>query len=845
MAPALQSGNSLPELVRRRAEIAPGSPALLSAAGPISYEALVGHCATLDARLLEAGVRPGQRVAVVLPNGTSLAVAYLAVSGRAAFAPLNPSYTRAELDFYLEDLAATTLVTGLGVDAAALELARERGLGVIEIEQAGTGTASGPWEPVAGADDVALVLHTSGTTARPKIVPLTHRNLCASASNVARTLALTEDDRSFNVMPLFHIHGLVGVVLSSLWAGGNVVCTPGFHAPSFLDSLAEWSPTWYSAVPTMHQAVLARAGEGVGKPKHSLRFIRSSSAALPVPVLEALESTFDVPVIEAYGMTEAAHQMASNRLQPGGRRAGSVGQAAGPEIAVLGPAGEELGRDEVGEVAIRGENVFAGYEANAEATAAAFAGDWFRTGDQGRLDADGFLFLEGRLKEIINRGGEKVSPGEVEAVLLSHPSVDQATVFAVPDELLGEDVGAALVIHPGAAASETELQAFVARELADFKVPRVLAFVDEIPKGATGKVQRIGLAEKLGVTATRAREPVAFAPPRSAVERQLVEMVEDVLGVEHIGVYDDFFALGGDSLLAAELVARIREAHGRPHFPLSTLVWAPTVEKLARELEAPTAIDRPLIVPLQPDGDGVPLVFIHALDGEIVRYAGLARRLARDRPFLAIRARGADGDEPPHMSLRAMVDDYAAAVRDARPEGSVILGGVCLGGALAIEVANRLEQSGGEVSLLVLIDPRLHVSPSARWIRTQASLAVRKVLTGDYSWKLIHADRRREVRDALLRELGRSPAETDPGRRRFDEAMASIRTECTAKAYDAPVAIFSTIDYPLREWFWQPLLKGLIGLRELPHRHGSILRPPAVDELAQAIQTTIDERGLR
>lgn len=192
-----------------------------------------------------------------------------------------------------------------------------------------------------------------------------------------------------------------------------------------------------------------------------------------------------------------------------------------------------------------------------------------------------------------------------------------------------------------------------------------------------------------------------------------------------------------------------------------------------------------------------------------------------------------------------MVDDYAAAVRDARPEGSVILGGVCLGGALAIEVANRLEQSGGEVSLLVLIDPRLHVSPSARWIRTQASLAVRKVLTGDYSWKLMDADRRREVRDGLLRQLGRSPAETDPGRRRFDEAIASIRVECTAKAYDAPVAIFSTIDYPLREWFWQPLLKRLIGLRELPHRHGSILRPPAVDELAQAIQTTIDERGLR
>ena len=369
----------------------------------------------------------------------------------------------------------------------------------------------------------------------------------------ASTLALTEDDRCLNVMPLFHIHGLVGVVLASVWAGGSVVCTAGFHAPSFLDSLEEWAPTWYSAVPTMHQAVLARASDSGSRPTHALRFIRSSSAALPVPVLDGLESTFGVPVIEAYGMTEAAHQMTSNRLPPHERKRGSVGQAAGPEITVLGPDGVEVPRGEVGEVAIRGENVFGGYAGDPQATAQAFSGSWFRTGDEGRLDEAGHLFLQGRIKEIINRAGEKISPAEVEAVLLEHPRVAQATVFAVPDELLGEDVGAAVVLAGDGPVAAQELQAFAAQQLADFKMPRVVTFVDEIPKGPTGKVQRIGLAARLGISAPQEPARADYAPPRSAIELSLVEMVGDVLGVERVGIADDFFSLGGDSLLAAEL----------------------------------------------------------------------------------------------------------------------------------------------------------------------------------------------------------------------------------------------------------------------------------------------------
>ena len=472
----------------------------------------------------------------------------------------------------------------------------------------------------------------------------------------------------------------------------------------------------------MHQSVLVSAGQANGRPRHTLRFIRSSSAGLPPPVLDGLESMFGVPVIEAYGMTEAAHQMTSNGLAPHERRRGSVGQAAGPEITVLGPGGEELPPGEVGEVAIRGENVFAGYLGDIEATTAAFSDGWFRTGDEGRLDDDGYLFLHGRIKEIINRGGEKVSPAEVEAVLLEHPHVAQATVFSIPHDLLGEDVGAAIVLSAEGQLVEGELQAFAGQRLADFKVPRVVAFVDEVPKGPTGKVQRIGLAARLGVTPRTEGERPVYTPPRSPLEDALGEMMGDVLGVERVGVADDFFALGGDSLFAAELVARIRSAFDRPHFPLSTLVWAPTIEKLALELDKPPAeSSRPLIVPLQVEGDRTPLFFVHAMDGEVVRYAGLARRLARDHPFLAIRARGADGDEEPHTGLDAMVADYVDSVRQRQPQGPYILGGVCMGGAVALEMAERLQGAGEEVSLVILVDPRVRAPRSLAWLRAGRS----------------------------------------------------------------------------------------------------------------------------
>ncbi|WP_202293892.1 acyl--CoA ligase [Mesorhizobium sp. 131-2-1] len=463
------------------------------------------------ARLNALGLGRGDRVAIVLPNGPEMATAFVAVAAAASTAPLNPAYRADELDFYLSDIGAKAILVARDEQGPAVAVAERLGIRVLRLlvpdsAPAGSftieGQPVGPAAPPALAEDgdIALLLHTSGTTSRPKLVPLSHANLAASAAHIGATLGLTSADRCLNIMPLFHIHGLIAAVLSSLAAGGSVFCTPGFNALRFFHWLGEAKPSWYTAVPTMHQAILPRATRNADTLAATpLRFIRSSSASLPAQVMAELESTFGCPVIESYGMTEAAHQMASNRLPPGQRKPGSVGAAAGPEVAVMAPDGRLLEAGETGEIVIRGPNVTAGYEKNPDANASAFAHGWFHTGDQGVLDGDGYLRVTGRLKEIINRGGEKISPLEVDGVLMDHPAVAQVVTFAMPHDKLGEEVAAAVVLREGQSASESDIRGFAATRLADFKVPRKVLILDEIPKGATGKLQRIGLAAKLGL----------------------------------------------------------------------------------------------------------------------------------------------------------------------------------------------------------------------------------------------------------------------------------------------------------------------------------------------------------
>ncbi|WP_425409820.1 acyl--CoA ligase [Hyphococcus sp.] len=488
---------------------APGRP-------PLSNAALRTLITDTMTTLNGLGIGRNDRVAIVLPNGPEMAASFIAVAACATAAPLNPAYKRDEFEFYLSDLKAKALIVPKGSVSPALEAAHAAGVAVIflnfeETNPAGaftieaaeqTGAAVTPQTGFAKPDDVALVLHTSGTTSRPKIVPLSQRNICASAGNIQKTLRLETSDVCMNVMPLFHIHGLMACTLAPLSAGCPVFATPGFDALKFFSWLSESRPTWYSAVPTMHQAILTRAKRNQGAIESAqLRFIRSSSASLPPSVLADLESTFSAPVVEAYAMTEAAHQMTCNPLPPEVRKPGTVGQAAGPEVAIMDEeTAELLTPGKAGEVVIRGENVTKGYESNEAANAVSFVEGWFRTGDQGVMDNDGYLTITGRLKEIINRGGEKISPREVDEILLDHSDIAQAVTFAIPHKMLGEEVGAAVVLKSGGTAGADEIRAFATEKLAAFKVPRKIVVLDEIPKGPTGKLQRIGLAEKLGLT---------------------------------------------------------------------------------------------------------------------------------------------------------------------------------------------------------------------------------------------------------------------------------------------------------------------------------------------------------
>lgn len=586
----------------RTAILAPGRPNLI-------YGELGMLVAGVGRQLRAAGISRDDRVAFIAPNGPEAATGFLAIAGACQCAPLNPGYRDTELAYYLDDLRPKLLVhTGATPPAAAVSSGIRTVAMQIDVT-APAGLFSLPDLPSPNgamperASGTALLLHTSGTTSRPKLVPLTWRNLRESAMNISDTLRLTPEDRCLNMMPLFHIHGLVAALLSTVRAGGSVVCTPGLVAPSFFDWMDEFAPTWYSAVPTMHQSILARAPRHTDSLRRSkLRFARSASAPLPLAVLHELEATLGVPVVEAYGMTEAAHQMTSNPLPPLVRKAGSVGPAAGPDVTVLDPGGAPAAIGEEGDVCIRGRNVTPGYLENITANEESFRHGWFYTGDLGRIDADGFLFLTGRSKEILNRGGEKISPREVDEILMTHPAVRQCLTFALPDSQLGEEVGAVVVPRDDVPVDEAELQHFVAARLADFKVPRRVFFLDEIPTGPTGKPQRIGLAERLGMTPESWKpKPPASVTADANVTTAVAGIIAGVLGLPAVDPEVGFFDASGDSLLAARLLVRLEQTFGRTLTMVdlfrgsSASAIAATLATLpaggARPPAAPTAVD--------------------------------------------------------------------------------------------------------------------------------------------------------------------------------------------------------------------------------------------------------------
>jgi acyl-CoA synthetase (AMP-forming)/AMP-acid ligase II len=468
----------------------------------VTYDSLRQQVLAMADALASAGIRRGDTVAIALPNGLPAIVSFLAASIAGTAAPLNPAYPYEEFHFFLRDTSARVLLCPPVGAEFVRSAAADRKIPVFSVEMSekgnvhlvGAPTGVSVSEPTA--DDIALVLHTSGSTGRPKRVPLRHFNLAVSSANIANTYALSEEDVSLCIMPLFHIHGLIGSTMATLLSGGAVVVPTKFNALSFWRTVREHGVTWYSGVPTMHQLLMARAHH---KPLEaaSLRFIRSCSAPLSPELIHKIEGVFGVPFVEAYGMTEASHQMTSNPLPPRHRKAGSVGVGTGLRVRIMDKNGNSLENNQCGEIAIQGANVFRGYENNPEANAHAFVNGWFRTGDQGFLDDDCYLHLTGRIKDIIIRGGENIAPHEVDEILLRHPAVAAAVTFGCAHPTLGEEVAAAVVLHEPEGASESALINHCREFLAEYKCPTKIYLVESIPTTATGKIRRRAVAAAL------------------------------------------------------------------------------------------------------------------------------------------------------------------------------------------------------------------------------------------------------------------------------------------------------------------------------------------------------------
>ena len=706
-------------LIRHHAEIQSESPAIVaSGASSLTYSALAKQIRAFGRRLRDNGVPSSAKVAILLPNGPELAVALVATVCNAIAVPLNPNLTASELDQLFSLLGIDAIVVSDRVDHAVREVAARHGIGLLDakfdksgnVEISGTAAMSSfaddgmPLGEAVNPDAPAFVLRTSASTGRPKLVPVTHRNLTISAYKRKTWFAFTEQDRALCVAPLYYGQALKGVLFTPLLLGGSVAFPDQVEDDDILSSLVDLQPTFLDAGPTFYMNLLDRVLARGGAPlHHSLRFLRSGAAPLSLTTKQRLEEIFGVPVLEGYGLTETG-TIAANSISPEHRKPGTVGRPSPQEVAIRAEDGRLLPPGARGEIVVRGPAVMPGYLHNEEANRAAFVDGWFLTGDLGSIDAEGFLTYLGRRKEFISRGGEKVSLYEVEQALLLHPSVRDAAAFPVPHPRLGENVAAAVVLLHGATMTPTEIKAFLADHLASFKIPHHVMIMPELPKGVTGKTLRQQLSE---AAVGRNRD---VTPPDDPLHFQIMEIWQKVLGrSDVIGIDEDFFEAGGDSLLAVRMVCEI-EAITRQPIPPSALRSAYTVRELADAIVRgiPTTHE---IVTRARDGNGTPFLFCHGDYMTRGFYAlKLADKLTGDQPVYLLHP---DPNPDSNLTIEEMVQSFLPHVLTMQPAGPIRVGGYCHGGLLAWEIAYQLERIGREVEAVVLVDT---ISHNARFV---------------------------------------------------------------------------------------------------------------------------------
>jgi acyl-CoA synthetase (AMP-forming)/AMP-acid ligase II len=707
--------------IRRRAELQPDHTAVVASGfAPLSYRELQRLIDEVRVALRQAGFGQSARVAVAIPNGPQAALAIVAVTCSAVSIPLNPRQTVSEIETCLAALRPDALLLVKAADSAARRAAERKGITIIEATQAKGGaigfSIGEPESSIAAkpnasdepdGDALAFILQTSGTSAGPKLIPTSHRNMLAAAARVQAWFDLTPQDRCLSVSPIFYAHGLHVTVFAALLSGGSVAFPTDASKFDYSEWFGNLRPTWYSAGPTLHHLVLDQTKSGAdAKTGHSLRFVLSGGAPLPRNVLEGLEHALGVPVVEHYGSSEAM-QICSNLLPPRGSKLGTVGVPWPNTILIVGEDGGRLPSGAQGEILVGGPTVVSGYLDASELNSFSFVDGWFKSGDIGSLDEDGFLALHGRKDDLINRGGEKISPVEIDDALMRHPAVAEAAAFPVPHPRLGEDVAAAVVLRRGMKATPIELRGYLLERLAPFKIPRRIVIRDQLPKGQTGKVMRRRLAEGLeekiaAETRIAAPQSIEDTSVYSDLVIKLTEIWERLLKITPLPD-EDFFQNGGDSLLAMEMLVELEVLTGRT-ISNSILLEAPTIGLLAQKLSERDHTERKFLIRLNSSGRQPPLFYFH---GQYNWYGysavAMARLLGSDQPFLVVAPHGID-NEPIPRSIEAMAADRLPLILDAQPEGPYRLFGNCLGGIVAFEVARMLVATGKKVELVAMLD---------------------------------------------------------------------------------------------------------------------------------------------
>lgn len=810
--------------------------------------------------LLDRGIEAGDHVGIAMSNGPDLAIALLGTAMHATVTPMDPAQVPLEWSSVLRHVGAKALITDTTHEQVARSVGRSLSIPVHVIpflHEGQLGRLAGVDPPMKGIatppDDHMLLMHrTSGTTGTSKRVPLRMVNIAAQARNTAESLLLSPEDRILQVMPLFHMHGF-GCLTGTLWSGGTVVCTPGHDGRKYPELCRSFRPTWFSASPAILQDMArVHAKHPDLKVVSPFRFVRSLSAAISTPLIEEIEKVTGAPLVEQYGLTEALSPVIANRPLDGERKRGAIGKPFRTEVRIVDGNGKDVAGGSTGEIVLRGTGVIPAYAENDEINARSWFGEWFRTGDLGSIDEDGFVHLTGRLKEEINRGGEKIDPLEVETALVGHPGVRAAAAFAVPHPTLGEDVAIAYV-PSGERIPSNDLRNWMQERISLHKVPKVFHALEALPVTATGKLKRVELARTLqlslngsvahdhsldsteGYEHATDRAPVLAKPeqedrapdllPATYVERTIAMVWGQELRRDRIYLDDDFFQIGGDSLSGVRTCARISEML-EAKVDLALLFRRPSLREFAGSLTSSDRVDHWLnLTPIRLSGPLAPFVCVHGDEGNY----NLPRLFSDDRPFIGFMHQGEDGMGMRYKTIRSMARHYVNELLEARPEGPYILSGFSTGGILAFEMAQRLIAMGKKVPLLVMLDTR---GPTFNWWR--------------YSPRTKLADLRGEyLRPRCERYLRKGvPIPFDLRNFYIINTYRKAVERYRPKPYAGEVLYIRSAQRAEEPMGWEDLLTGPVHVEVVEGKHLSIIREPHVAELAAVLEKFMEDKGI-